>query len=75
MIVASGATLLRQLVPSDQLLGVLTAYAYALNQAFVLPIVVGCLALVVSFFVSDFHTGFTVPIAYFVIDGLEYREG
>ena len=52
VIVASGATTLRQIVPPDQLQGVLTAYTYALDHAFILPIAVAGLAFVISLFVS-----------------------
>lgn len=54
-IAESGATTLRSFVPADQLQGVLRAYAFAIDQAFILPIAVACAALVVSFFVSFLH--------------------
>ncbi|OCB91721.1 MFS general substrate transporter [Sanghuangporus baumii] len=52
LIVSSGATALRQVVPADQLQGVLEAYIYALQRVFILPIVVNALAFMVSFFVE-----------------------
>ena len=52
LIIASGATQLRQIVPADQLMGVLEAYTIAINRAFILPIAVACMAFIVSLFVS-----------------------
>lgn len=54
LIVATGATTLRKIVPADQLQGVLVAYTYALDRAFILPIAVAGAAFVVSLFVSSF---------------------
>ena len=52
LIIASGATQIRKVVPADQLAGVLKAYSYALDRAFILPIAVSGAALIVAFFVS-----------------------
>ena len=52
LVASSGATQIRQLVPADQLNGVLVAYTYALDRAFILPIAVGGSAFLVSLFVS-----------------------
>ncbi|KAL5533396.1 hypothetical protein ACEPAF_5172 [Sanghuangporus sanghuang] len=51
-VASSGATQIRQIVPPDQLNGVLIAYTYALDRAFILPIAVGGSAFVVSLFVE-----------------------
>ncbi|KAH8114084.1 MFS general substrate transporter [Phellopilus nigrolimitatus] len=52
VIVAAGATHLREVVPASQLQGVLVAYTYALDQAFILPIAAGATAFVVSLFME-----------------------
>ncbi|KAI9754653.1 MAG: hypothetical protein M4579_004616 [Chaenotheca gracillima] len=51
-IIAAGATHVREVTPAAQLDGVLLAYDLAIKKAFILPIVVGGLALVASFFVE-----------------------
>ncbi|KAI9889355.1 MAG: hypothetical protein M1814_005523 [Vezdaea aestivalis] len=51
-VVKAGATHIRDSVSSEALRGVLEAYSYALDQAFVLPIAVGALAFICSFFVE-----------------------
>ena len=52
-IIAAGATHVREVTPKSQLPGVLEAYDLAIRRAFILPIAVGGIALIWSFFVSD----------------------
>ncbi|KAH8117631.1 MFS general substrate transporter [Phellopilus nigrolimitatus] len=52
LIVSSGATHIREVVPADQLQGVLVAYTYALDRAFILPIAVAASAFVISLFME-----------------------
>ncbi|KAL5531126.1 hypothetical protein ACEPAG_4002 [Sanghuangporus baumii] len=52
VIASSGATTLRQIIPSDQLQGVLETYMYALQRTFILPIVASALSFIISLFVS-----------------------
>lgn len=54
LIIGTGATSLRHIVPPNQLQGVLIAYANALDRAFILPIAVGGAAFVISLFVSSY---------------------
>ena len=51
-IIAAGATHIREVTPPGQLPGVLEAYNLAITRAFIVPIAVGGLALLCSFFVS-----------------------
>ncbi|KAL5480187.1 hypothetical protein ACEPAI_1457 [Sanghuangporus weigelae] len=52
VIASSGATTLRQIIPSDQLQGVLEAYMYALQRTFILPIVASALSFIISLFME-----------------------
>lgn len=52
-VISAGATYLRQLIPPSELPGVLQAYMVSLNQAFVLPIACGGLAVVFALFVEN----------------------
>ncbi|KAI9676968.1 MAG: hypothetical protein M1817_006807 [Caeruleum heppii] len=51
-IIEAGATGVRGVTPADQLSAVLEAYSQAIQKVFVLPIAVGGLALICSFFVE-----------------------
>lgn len=51
-IIRAGATRVREVTPPDQLRAVLESYNEAIQRCFVLPIAVGGLALICSFFVS-----------------------
>ncbi|EJD06103.1 MFS general substrate transporter [Fomitiporia mediterranea MF3/22] len=52
LVVDTGATHLRDVIPTDQLQGVLVAYTYALDRAFILPIAVAGSAFFTSLFVE-----------------------
>ncbi|KAL5500840.1 hypothetical protein ACEPAH_9227 [Sanghuangporus vaninii] len=52
VIASSGATTFRQIIPSDQLQGVLEAYMYALQRTFILPIVASALSFIISLFME-----------------------
>ncbi|KAI5119573.1 hypothetical protein M0805_006458 [Coniferiporia weirii] len=50
VVASSGATILRKVIPADQLHGVLLAYTYSIDRAFILPIAVAACAFIVSLF-------------------------
>lgn len=54
LIVAAGATHVREVTPPSQLAGVLMAYDVAVQRAFVLPIAAGAVAFGFSLLVSPF---------------------
>ncbi|KAI5205377.1 putative major facilitator superfamily transporter [Aureobasidium subglaciale] len=51
-VISAGATHVREVVPADQLAGVLTAYSHAVTSAFVVPIATSGLAFFVSLFIE-----------------------
>ena len=53
VIIAAGASHVREVTPIDQLDGVLQAYNVAVTRSFILPIVMGGLTFIASLFVSD----------------------
>ena len=53
IIIAAGASHVREVTPIDQLDGVLQAYNMAVTRAFILPIAAGGLAFIASLFVSS----------------------